>query len=472
MTRHPLDVAARRAAVVAIALLVGTPSGEALAQTKPAAGQTLTIDQLLDQVRSGWRVERQANEKREAEFRAARADQKQTLESANAALAAEEQRSNALEKEFEANELGIAEQEELLAQRLGTLGELFGVVRQVAGDTRSQVETSVISAEYPGRLPFLDELGQSKALPSIQKLEGLWATLLQEMVESSKVTRFPATVVAVDGSESEQSVVRVGTFNVVSEGRYLNWIPDVAKLGEIGRQPAPKFVDTVDELENATSGLVKFAIDPARGQILSLLVSTPTLRERIDFGGPVGYAIIVLGVTTMLFAALRLVYVVVVSRKVSAQKKSNRPDPGNPLGRVLQIYEDNRNMDTETLELRLEEQVLKETATIEGFLWLIKVVSAVAPLMGLLGTVTGMINTFQIITLFGTGDPKMMASGISEALVTTMLGLLVAIPLLLMHSVLHSLARGVTLVLEEQSTGLIAIRSEAEGASRPSVEHA
>lgn len=472
MKRPTHVVAARAAAVVAAVLLAGSPSGDALAQAKPAAEQTLTIDQLLEQVRSGWRVERQENEKREAAFRAARADQKQTLEAANKSLAAEEQRSNALEKQFETNELSIAEQEELLAQRLGTLGELFGVVRQVAGDTRSQVENSVISAEYPGRVPFLDELGQSKALPSIQKLEGLWATLLQEMVESSKVTRFPATVVAVDGSESEQTVVRVGTFNAVSNGRYLTWISDVSKLGEIGRQPAPKFVDTVDDLESATSGLVKFAIDPARGQILSLLVSTPTLRERIDFGGPVGYAIIVLGVTTMLFGALRLVYVVLVSRKVAAQKKSSQPDPGNPLGRVLQIYADNREMDTETLELRLEEQVLKETAKIEGFLWLIKVVSAVAPLMGLLGTVTGMINTFQIITLFGTGDPKMMASGISEALVTTMEGLLVAIPLLLMHSVLHSLARGVTLVLEEQSTGLIAIRSEAEGANRPPVERA
>lgn len=468
-------VRTRAAACLAALLLAWMPSSDAEAQSNAAgakAGEPLSIDQLLEQVRSGWRVERQQNAQREAEFRAARANQKETLEAARRALAAEEKRSSDLEQDFENNELKIAEQEEVLAQRLGTLGELFGVVRQVAGDTRSQVENSVISAEYPGRLPFLDDLGQSKALPSIQKLEGLWATLLQEMVESSKVTRFPTTVVAVDGSESEQSVVRVGAFNAVSNGRYLKWIPDVEKLGEIGRQPAPKYVDTVDDLESAQSGLVRFAIDPARGQILSLLVSTPTLRERIDFGGTVGYAIIVLGATTMLFGVLRLAYVLIVSRKVAAQKKSATPSAGNPLGRVLQIYADNKEMDAETLELRLEEQVLKETARIEGFLWLIKVVSAVAPLMGLLGTVTGMINTFQIITLFGTGDPKMMASGISEALVTTMLGLLVAIPLLLMHSVLSSLARGVTLVLEEQTTGLIAIASEAEGGERPPVARA
>jgi biopolymer transport protein ExbB len=231
-------------------------------------------------------------------------------------------------------------------------------------------------------------------------------------------------------------------------------------------------VDTIAELEDATSGLVRFAIDPARGQILALLVSTPTLRERLDYGGVVGYAIIVLGLATFLFGLIRLGYVTLVSRKVVAQKSSSVPDESNPLGRVLKIYADNKEMDTETLELRLEEQVLRETAKIEGFLWLIKVVSAVAPLMGLLGTVTGMINTFQIITLFGTGDPKMMASGISEALVTTMLGLVVAIPLVLMHALLASMAKGVTTVLEEQSTGLIANQSEAEGAGRPGVDRA
>ena len=454
-----------------LAVCLGIQAHPTSAQTDPPE-QNPTIDELLERVRSGWREERRNNEKREAEFRSARANQKEILLEAQATLAAEEDRSERLEQTYEDNEIALAEREELLAQRLGTLGELFGVVRQVAGDTRSQVENSIISAQYPGRIPFLEELGQSKALPSVEKLEGLWATLLQEMVESSKVSRFQTQVDAVSGEESEREVVRIGAFNAVADGEYLRWKEDVQKLGEIGRQPAPKFVDTVSDLEDAQSGLVKFAVDPARGQILSMLVSTPTLRERIDYGGTVGYAIILLGSATLIFGLVRLFYVTTVSRKVAAQKKNPEPDPGNPLGRVLQVYAANREMDTETLELKLEEQVLKETAQIESYLWLIKVVSAVAPLMGLLGTVTGMINTFQIITLFGTGDPKMMASGISEALVTTMLGLLAAIPLLLLHSLLASLARGVTSVLEEQTTGLIAVQSEAEGIGRPGVDRA
>ncbi len=439
----------------------------------PAPGpKALSIDELLERVRTHWRAERTLNEKREQEFRAAKGRQKELLEQAKARLAAEEDRGTALEQNFAANEMKIAEQEEALHQKLGTLGELFGVVRQVAGDTRSQVENSLISAQFPGRREFLDQLGQSKALPKIASLEKLWGTLLQEMSESAKVVRFRTPVVKVSGEEVEAEVIRIGAFNAVSDGVYLKWIPEEEKLGELGRQPAPKYVSTVGDLENATSGFVKFAIDPARGQILALLVNTPTFEERLAYGGAVGYTIIVLGVLTFALGLLRLLWVFVVSRQVASQKKNPTPNAGNPLGRVLQIHADNRHYDTETLELKLEEQVLKETAKIEGFLWLIKVVSAVAPLMGLLGTVTGMINTFQIITLFGTGDPKMMASGISEALVTTMLGLVVAIPLVLMHSLLVSLARGVTNVLEEQTTGLIAVQSEAESDGKPGVENA
>jgi biopolymer transport protein ExbB len=477
LTALPLAALAQEDAAPADAAAADAAQEDAAAEEEPVRAVVppgLTIDMLLERIRQGWRAERVENERREKEFRQARSSQKNLLEEAKDALAAEEDRSDRLEQNFEDNELKIAEQEELLAQKLGTLGELFGVVRQVAGDTRSQVENSLISAEYPGRIPFLDQLGQSKALPSIEALEGLWATLLQEMNESSKISRFNALVVGVSGEEKPQEVIRIGSFNAISGGKYLKWISDVGKLGEIGRQPAPKYVDTVDDLESAEDGLVRFAIDPARGQILALLVSTPSMRERIDFGGSIGYAIILLGSLTFIFGVVRLGYVVSVSRKVSAQKNSSAPNEDNPLGRVLKIYADNPSLDTETLELKLEEQVLKESAKIESFLWLIKVVSAVAPLMGLLGTVTGMINTFQIITLFGTGDPKMMASGISEALVTTMLGLLTAIPLVLMHAVLFSMARGVTTVLEEQSTGLIAKQSEAEaaGSGRPGVDTA
>jgi len=216
----------------------------------------------------------------------------------------------------------------------------------------------------------------------------------------------------------------------------------------------------VADLEAETSGLVRFAVDPARGSILGMLVQTPNFEEQIQAGGPIGYAIIVLGSTTFLMALLRMIYIFLVSRAVDSQVKNDQPSEKNPLGRVLLVYEENKESDTETLELKLDEAILRETARAERFSWLIKVVAAVAPLMGLLGTVTGMIKTFQMITLFGAGDPKYMASGISEALVTTMLGLCVAIPLVLLHSIVSSMSKRVVDVLEEQSAGLVATQAE------------
>ncbi len=243
-------------------------------------------------------------------------------------------------------------------------------------------------------------------------------------------------------------------------GKYLQWKDDAQKLIELGREPAARYQSTVADLEEATEGVVRFAVDPARGSILGMLVQTPNFEEQIQAGGPIGYAIIVLGSTTFLMALLRMIYIFLVSRAVDSQVKNDQPSEKNPLGRVLLVYEENKESDTETLELKLDEAILRETARAERFSWLIKVVAAVAPLMGLLGTVTGMIKTFQMITLFGAGDPKYMASGISEALVTTMLGLCVAIPLVLLHSIVSSMSKRVVDVLEQQSAGLVAARAE------------
>jgi biopolymer transport protein ExbB len=154
-----------------------------------------------------------------------------------------------------------------------------------------------------------------------------------------------------------------------------------------------------------------------------------------------------------------------MSAKVSSQLKNKTPKENNPLGRVLKVAADNADTDRETLELKLSEAIFKERPALERGLAFLKIISVVAPLMGLLGTVTGMINTFQAITLFGTGDPKLMAGGISQALVTTVEGLVVAIPTVLLHTIVSGRSRKVMYVLQEQSAGIIAERDES-GASQ------
>ena len=428
------------------------------APAPPPPPKATSMDALLKRVKAGWNGEREENRRRVADFAKEKANRQRKLNEAKNTRAALERRSEVLETQFEGNEIALTQLEDTLTERLGALGELFGVVRRVAGDTRSQVESSLVSAQIPGRDEFLAELGKNKSLPSIESLEKLWFVLHQEMTELGNVVRFSATVISNDGAQNQRDVIRVGAFNAISEGVYL--IYEEGKLQELPKQPAGTYLDTVGRFESATGDFATFALDPSRGSILKVLILTPGFVERIHLGGTVGYTIIVLGLAAGLLAIVRWVVVSLTGRRVKVQKKSDEVSDGNPLGRILGIYEANRTTDVETLELKLDEAIMRESASLEKMLWAIKVVSVVAPLMGLLGTVTGMIRTFQAITLFGTGDPKMMASGISEALVTTMLGLYVAIPLVLLHALVSNTSKGVVEVLEEQAAGLIARRAE------------
>jgi biopolymer transport protein ExbB len=320
---------------------------------------------------------------------------------------------------------------------------------------------SLTSAQLGQRQELLERLGRSKELPSTEDLEALWYELHREMTEQGEVVRFEAPVLTLEGQTETREVVRAGPFSAVSRGRYLLWEPAEGKLRELGRQPPARYVDTVAPFEAADQGLARLAVDPSRGSLLNALTDTPSARERVQQGGYVGYTIILLGVVALLLGLFRWVAVSITSRKVAAQQNREQPDAGNPLGRVLSIYEEHQQADPETLELKLDEAVLRESVRLERFQWVVKTISVVAPLLGLLGTVTGMIRTFQAITLFGAGDPKMMAGGISEALVTTMLGLMTAIPLVLLYDTLSNSTQRIIDVLDEQSAGLIAARSEA-----------
>jgi len=436
----------------------GAPFAVAQAQTAPAQ----SLDQLLDQVRRGSQEAAERNRQREAEFRAARTEQQNILNRAKAELQQALTTSQQLEQRFADGELRLGELTAQLQERMGTLGELFGIVRQVAADTRGVIDDSLISGQLADRGKALGALAQSRELPSIQQLETLWFALQQEMTETGKVVKFPATIVNLNGQPVQAEVGRVGPFVAMAAGKYLRYEPTQGQFVELPRQPEERFLALTTGFLNASSGLTDVGIDPSRGQLLSLLVQAPTLQERIDQGGTVGYVIIGIGIIGVLMALERIISLSITGMKVRGQMRRKEISKGNPLGRVLAVYEENRRADVETLELKLDEAILKEIPRLERGISTIKVFAAIAPLLGLLGTVTGMIKTFQAITLFGTGDPKLMAGGISEALVTTVLGLVVAIPMVLLYALCSGRAKGVVEVLEEQSAGLIAQRADEE----------
>jgi len=424
-----------------------------------------TLDDLLRQVQQGRVQENAENRAREQEFVQNRARQQQMLADVNQQREALELESARMEKEFEENEFAISELRAQLSLRMGSLRELFGVLQQAAGDARGNFENSLTNIEFPERADFLTQLsekmGSTTELASLEEIEQLWFELQREMTEQGKLKKITTRVVSANGDEVTKEILRVGVFNIIADGKYLSYNPDTGTVAELTRQPAARFLSTATELGRATSGVVTFGLDPSRGQLLGMLVQTPNLRERVDQGGTVGYIIIVLGLFAAVIAILRFIQLMIISAQVSSQKRNlQTANKGNPLGRVLHVYHSNKGIDLESLELRLGEAVLKETPKLNRFNMLLKVIAVVAPLLGLLGTVTGMIITFQAITLFGAGDPKMMAGGISQALVTTVLGLVVAIPTVLLHTLVSGRSKALVEVLEEQATGMVAEYSE------------
>lgn len=448
-----------KAPVVLAAALIG-----ALAFTSAPAQEPKNLDELLQLVEQGRANAERTNADREAAFAAARENQRRLLDEAGAERERLEKRSALLEDKYDANELAIANVAAQLDRRMGSLRELFGVLQQVTSDAQGLMESSITSAQFPNRGEFLSALGEksgsSSRLASIEEIEHLWFLIQQEMTQTGKVARFPASVITADGREVQQQVVRVGAFNLVSKDGYLRYTPATERVSELPRQPQKRFAATTAKLAGATGGPVVFGVDPTRGQILETYVERPGLRERIDQGGVVGYVIIALGVLGLLIALERFVVLSTTSARVNGQLRAPEPAADNPLGRVLAVAAQNKRADVETLELKLGEAVFKETPKLTRSLLFLKIISVVAPLLGLLGTVTGMIVTFQAITLFGTGDPKLMAGGISQALVTTVLGLVVAIPMVLLHTLVSGRSRRILHILQEQAAGIIAVRSE------------
>jgi biopolymer transport protein ExbB len=424
-----------------------------------------SFDELLDQARNVRARRAQENAAREKQFLADRDQQAKLLEDAKRERDAEKARGRDLAEQFDANELKLKELEGVLKAREGNLGELFGVTRQLAGDVSSVVLNSLITVRYPERDEFLAKLAKAKSLPSIVELEQLWYEMLREMGETGKVTRFKTKVSTPEGLEEDAEVVSIGGFIAMTNGRYLTYLPGLKTLSILSRQPPTALVRIAENVQKAEEGYVKAVVDPSRGVLLSLYVQRPGVWERIQRGEAVGYVIIAIGIIAGLCSLYQLVYLIRVRLAVSRQlARLDAPSSDNPLGRVLASFKgDPARLDeeAEVAELRISEAVLREVPALERFQAFLRLAVAAGPLLGLVGTVVGMIITFQSITESGSSDPKLMATGIGQAMIATVLGLGIAVPLLFVNAWLVSLSRSIVQILDEQSTGLLAEKIEA-----------
>ena len=436
-----------------------------IAQEEKPQSQALSLDELLELVKSGKFAESEEATKRENRFNREKNRQQTLLANAKAERAKLEAIATSLEATFEANEAKLNLLEDQLKTRLGSLYETFGHLQGVASDTEDYFKTAITSGQFgKDREVFLGDLakkmGEGVSVATIEEIEELWYELSRELVASGTVEKFKATVIDNDGESTVEDVVRIGNFNAVAEGKYLTYLSKRGAYETLPRQPG-RYLDGTYDIFDEDSGFVQFAVDPTGpqgGALLVNLISLPSFFEQIQYGRITGYTIILLFLIAIGVFGWRFYALFTINGAVKKQA-AGESAAENPLSRIFDVADQNKT-DTETLELKLAEQILIERAEIDQYIWVVRLIAVISPLLGLFGTIIGMINTFQAITLFGTGDPKTMAGGISEALVTTMLGLMCAIPATFMAAALSNYSKGILAILEEQSTGMVAVRAE------------
>ena len=428
-----------------------------------------SLDELLQETRTIRAADVQLAESRAAQFNAASAAEQVRL--MNGATAQRDERAAAaktLADGYSNNEIRINELNTQLRDKANELqiGELFGLARQVATDVASVLRQSLITAQIRpntgevNRDIFLRQFSESKSIPSPAELERVWLEIQREMTESGKVARFSTDIVQPNGSKTNAQVVRIGPFTAITGNDYLGYLPTLQSLHVLPRQPPGEIIDAAEQLQNATGDYVLTIVDPARGVLLDQYVERPSFGERIELGGEVGYVIITVGVAGAVAFIFQLIYLIIVRLAVWRQLRNlNKPNRNNPLGRVLLAFKGDPKTieaDVDIAELRITEAVLHEVPKLERFQALLRLAVAAGPLLGLIGTVYGMIMTFQSIVESGSSNPKLMAAGIGQAMIATILGLGIAVPLLFANAGLATLSRSLVQILDEQSAGLLA----------------
>jgi biopolymer transport protein ExbB len=418
------------------------------------------LDLLVESVKTTASIRAKEDKARLNKFLSDKNKQQSLLDNMKYKLTLEERRSDRLTKQYEDNDAQLSDLEEQLTLKLGSFGELFGIVRQTAGESKGQFMLSLTNIEFPERIDFLGDLAERKSLdlPTTEELERLWYEILNELNQSGKVKSYNTDILTKSGELVNQDVLRIGVFNSVSNGDYLNLVAEQNLLEYLAKQPERSIRRSAKKLQNSDDYREVF-IDPTRGSLLTKLIDRDTWLERINAGGFVGYVIIIILILGLAMGAMRFRFLDEESKSITKELETNNFLNDSILGKLNSVYSKYSGNNPEDLESQLEDILAKATPPLEKNLSVIKLLAAVAPLLGLLGTVIGMIETFQAITLFGTGDPKLMAGGISQALVTTMLGLIAAVPLLFVHNILDSRSRSISQIYEEQAIGLLALVS-------------
>jgi biopolymer transport protein ExbB len=362
-----------------------------------------------------------------------------------------------------------------LGEAQGTIQELSGVIRMNAKDIRSLLDDGFLTGVYRPDTQFLSTMTNNSFIPGMDQIKAMADLLFGRIEQGGSVCLETGTIVNREGKAHESQILIIGAFTAAyqtdGESGFLNYGHGEKKLYALSKRPPSAMQKQLTRYMAGKSDAVP--MDISRGGALNQLIHDLSLMDQIPKGGPIVWpilAILVLGVLITLerifFLLRRKISLDTVCSEIESQAENRNWEAcaetcdqyrKNPVVRVIRSGVDSRNLSREDMENAVQEAILKEIPPMERFLSTMGMLAAIAPLLGLLGTVTGMIDTFHVITMHGTGDPRMMSGGISEALVTTMLGLSVAIPIMLSHTLLSRAVENSVGMMEEKAMALINI---------------
>ncbi len=372
---------------------------------------------------------------------------------------------------------------EKLAEKKGMVKELVGVIRVNAKDIDSLLTKNLQTSIDDSKPSFLPSVAKQSKFPGMEEVQGMSEALFQQVEQTGAVSIERGTIIDRAGKEVTADILMMGPFTAAykknDEAGFLNYSPAGGKLYALSRLPSGRMQENIIQYMNGQSTSVP--VDITRGAALRQLTHELDIWEMIPKGGALIWPILAVLVLGILIVFERVVFLLrkrlnpdaLINRIESLSRENSWTEctqacteyAGKPVARVLKAGIGCCHMAREEMENALQEAILREIPPMERFLSTLGMLAAIAPLLGLLGTVTGMIDTFHVITLHGTGDPRLMSGGISEALVTTMLGLSVAIPLMLCQTLLNRSVDKTIGQMEEKAVALVNIVYKSRGMS-------
>lgn len=391
-----------------------------------------------------------------------------------------EDKNKRLDEDIAASEthlLKLAEEEEKLRAALleteAVNKELSGFVKGFAKDLDAFLDQSPQSALEPDKGAFVKPIVSQTRFPSMDDIRLMVDALFDEIGFSGAVRVADTPIVDRKGGETSADVLLLGNFTAVytveKETGFLLYSDQSHRLFALSKLPKSRIAKQNQAyMAGDTDGVY---LDISRGGALRQMTHELSLIEQIPKGGPIVWPILGILAVAILIILERVIFL--YGRSIDEERFTHdlclhlsngetdqcflmcEKNRGKSIPRIMKAGMDCREMDRVDMENALQESILSEIPKLERFLSTLGMLAAISPLLGLLGTVTGMINTFHVITYYGTGDPRMMSGGISEALVTTMLGLTVAIPIMLSHTLISRKVENMIGKMEEKAVAFV-----------------